>query len=222
MNLNNFYTFVNELKKHNPKLNVKFKNESILMKLLGKLLFFNKSFMKTFTTTIGNTIYFPSKEYVSNLSLGSIIVMAHEYRHTQDNKKLGFLYNLIYLFPQILVMFSLLTFVVGWWALLLLIFILPIPAYGRMKLELNGYTMTLFAFNEYYKTSNFSLEHRTSLLLNKANEINKHFTGASYYFMWPFGVEKQLIKNVNLIVTEQILNTDKIFEEVKEAMMRSI
>ena len=41
-----------------PGLKLRYKDESTLMKIMGKLMFFNPSFMTQFTTTIGETIYF--------------------------------------------------------------------------------------------------------------------------------------------------------------------
>lgn len=221
MEQNNFYKFVNELTKFNDRLTIKFKNESSFMKLLGRILFFNKSFMTTFTTTIGNTIYFPNEDYI-NGSNGGIVTVAHEYMHTQDNKRLGFLYNILYLFPQILFLCCIpLLFLCGVWALLCLVFLLPLPAYGRMKLELNGYTMTLFAINELYKQDEISLDRRTILLSNRVDGINKQFTGSAYYFMWPFGVKKQLEKNLTLILSENMLKENKVFAQVRMALLET-
>ena len=50
-------------KKYYPELKVEFKDESKFMKFLGVLLFFNKEFMSNYSTTIGNTVYFPSRHF---------------------------------------------------------------------------------------------------------------------------------------------------------------
>ena len=42
---------------------IKYKNESLFMKVIGFLLFFNKTFMTNYITTIGSTIYYPSREW---------------------------------------------------------------------------------------------------------------------------------------------------------------
>lgn len=123
--------------KHNTNFKVKFKNESNLMKVLGFLLFFNKNFMETTTTTIGNTIYFPSQHYYNSDKRRTIRVLSHEWIHILDyNTDKLFVFK--YLFPQILSIFALLSFI-NLWFLLFLIFLLPLPAPFRVKYEMRGY-----------------------------------------------------------------------------------
>ena len=43
----------------NMGVSIKYKDNSWFMKVLSKILFFNKKFMTRFTTTIGKTVYFP-------------------------------------------------------------------------------------------------------------------------------------------------------------------
>mgnify|MGYP007046843866 CR=1 FL=1 len=89
---------INEIKK-DYKLDVKYKDTSFLMKLLSLILFFNKDFMKSFTTTIGTTIYYPSEEFVKNSPITSLITLLHELVHIIDYNKNKLLFTLLYLFP---------------------------------------------------------------------------------------------------------------------------
>jgi len=157
-------------------IKIKNKEDSRLMRLIGKLMFFNPSFMTNFITTIGKTIYLPkgfSKEFTN------IEVLAHETQHIVDSKKIPLLYGVAYLFPQILILLSLLSLGAIWgsklWLLnlLWLLCALPIPAPFRMLIERRGYMMS--AAVNYWLWGNDHYE----LYLN-------YFTGPAYYFMWPF------------------------------------
>jgi len=58
---------------------IKYKDESLFMKALGLLLSFNKTFMTSFTTTIGSTIYFPSRKWLAERNPETTIaIVAHE------------------------------------------------------------------------------------------------------------------------------------------------
>lgn len=170
-------------KKEFPDLQIKFKNESIFMKILGMILFFNPAFMSTYITTIGNTMYFPSNEYVTKSSTAASIVLLHELVHVFDSKKENkLLFSILYLMPQILVLFFFpLLFLIGWKiALLSLVFLAPIPAYFRMKPERRAYTISLYAIHKFGEKG-----HKVNIDTGK-NEIINQFKTGSYYFMWPF------------------------------------
>jgi len=128
-----FNTFVNELCKDTP-IKIAYKDESLFMKLIGALLFFNKSFMKLFITTIGNTVYYPNRQVIIEHEKDAILVLAHEYEHIKDNQRLGrVIYPLMYLFPQCLGLLSFLTvfaFITpyAWLFLICLLFFAPIPS----------------------------------------------------------------------------------------------
>jgi len=185
---------------HNVK--IAFKDESFLMKLLGFLLFFTKGFMTSFTTTLGNTVYFPSREWLEKNEHSAIRILAHEIVHIHDRKKLNkrgtvILYPVLYLIPQILAVFSLLAFLafinLNWlFCLLFLLFLAPIPAPGRFYIESRGYTMNLFvaSLDAMYGHSGFYPGVYTRVLA-------KQFTGSNYWFMWPFHdhVVKTLLNN---------------------------
>jgi len=219
---------------------VKFKDESALMKFIGKLMFFNKAFMTRFVTTIGYIVYFPSRVNLETRGEGSTRTLAHEYRHAKDAKKFTrVLFSLLYLFPQILavpgaiaaitsiVWIPLMIFGVlswSWWLLpilLTLLFAAPIPAPPRAYFEFKGYSMSLFAENELMKERGIEPEERILALYILAEHYNKQFTGSNYYFMWPFGVEKKLKEIADKVVSEEILKEDDIYPETAEALRES-
>ena len=235
-----FNKFAEILGKNLEGFEVKFKDESILMKIIGYILFFNKTFMTNFVTTIGRTVYWPSKEKLEERDVGALVTLAHEYQHAKDAQKItSFLFSILYLFPLILALPGVLVafsspiwitlMVLGtiswsWWLLpfiITLIFLLPLPAPWRKHYELKGYTMSLFATNEVLKEREFTVEERTDILKSQISSKNQHFTGASYYFMWPFGVKDDLHKAVIAIVTEKILEKDDIYPEIAKAFKDS-
>src|SRR4030043_385107 len=100
-----FQTLVQSAQTHFPNLKIKYKDESLLMKILGKLMFFNKGFMTSYTTTIGSTIYFPNSNFVKARPISSSVILLHELVHLYDNSKFTApLFSFLYLFPQILVL----------------------------------------------------------------------------------------------------------------------
>jgi hypothetical protein len=183
-----FNSFVSNLSQTNSFF-IKYKNESFLMKLLNIILFFNKGFMTDFTTTIGNTIYFPSKELIEQDPDLAISIVSHELIHIKQSKSYGGLgYSILYLFPQILSLLSIL-FVVWFPFIFCLIFLLPIPAYFRMKFEFEGYLATLLMLKLILTERGFSKEEIKNKLEEKGNVLNKYFKDSGYYYMWPFGVD---------------------------------
>lgn len=75
------------------KYRVVLKSESKLMRAIGWVLKpFNKAFMTSYVTTIGSTIYTPSREM---LSPG---LLQHELQHISDSKRWPVIYELSYLF----------------------------------------------------------------------------------------------------------------------------
>jgi hypothetical protein len=206
--------FINKIKE-NYSFNIKYKNKSALMKLLGVLLFFNKEFMTKYITTIGSTIYFPNEEFIVNNPRTSINVLAHELVHVKQAQKYGsVIFGLLYLFPQCLVLFTLLT-PLSLWFLCFLIFLLPFPAPWRAYFEIGGYTMSLFVMNLRLQLNNSSPDYIAEALKTEASNIDrKHFRGSAYWFMWPFGVMNKLrIKDIQDGV---ISKEDEIYNCVRQ------
>jgi Mor family transcriptional regulator len=199
--------------------NIYYKNSSKLMKLLSKILFFVPDFLTRFTTTIGNNIYFPSEDSLKDESKMS--TLAHEFRHIHDSQ-LDKLYNLKYLFPQIFsILFFALSFISFWFLIPAFALLAPLPAYWRMNIELNGYTTSLFVLNLKLKEKNVHIEERLDNLLDAVIEIDKNFTGSSYYFMWIPGVKKELANRAYEILEEKIEREDSFYLFIKDCFNQS-
>lgn len=223
-----FWQFYTELAKMMPGFQIKYKNESILIKIISKILFFNSSFMTGYVTTLGKTVYFPSRTQLETMySLRPLGILAHEYRHSYDNQKWSIGFPLIYLLPQILAAFSLLSLLAiwlsPWWllSLLALFFLAPIPSPGRKLIEFNGYTMSLFMANEFLKESGVEEIERRTRLLSLAARYDENFIGAAYYYMWPFGVRESLVNKVEKIISAEILQDDVIYSQMVLALSKT-
>ena len=121
---------------------IKSKKESKIMKFVGKIMFFNKRFMTGFITTWYPNIYVPELPWKEQDHAPAISILAHEWVHLNDRKRMGWLFDLLYISPQCLTAFSVFAF---WnlWFLLFLLFLLPIPSPGRAWAEFRGYRMTI-------------------------------------------------------------------------------
>ena len=155
------------IKKEFPKFEIIDKRESKLMKLLSKVLFFNKTFMTSYITVIGSKVYVPRMPWKKTNPFGAASV------HMKDGKRLGFMFKFLYLFPQILTPLCLLGFWNPWFFLVALC-ILPFPAPWRAKFELRGYTISM-------AVSWWLLDRRPDF-----DFYAKQFTGPNYYYMYPF------------------------------------
>ena len=189
---------------------VKFKDESPFMRFLGKVLFFNKRFSQ-FTTTVGKTIYFPSRAHLENSPVSSTSTLLHELVHVSDRNKLTFpLFGLLYLSPQIFFLLCLPLFLVSWKIVLFsFIFLVPLPAIGRAWLEFRGYCMTMYVLYVLHKQYNLSINFQAL-----KTGILDQFTSSNYYFMFPF---KKTMNNKLNEAFERVLKNkhpfeDKIFE----------
>ena len=193
---------LNYSKKYFPNISIKYKDQSIFMKILGTILFFNKSFMDTYTTTIGSTIYFPNEDFVNKSQSAAIIILLHELVHIYDSKRFfNIIYNFLYLFPQILCLLSILAFV-NIYFLLFLLFLLPIPS-PRAYFEKRAYMAQLYLLNKLSKKFNGNVD------LNKAAEnMISTFTTSAYYWMQSFFI-KSTFQNALI----KINNNEKPFED---------
>jgi len=98
-----------------PKFKVVFKDKSWLMKVCGFLVRpFNAEFMARFTTTLGDTVYFPTTEWYGARPDRAIRVLAHEYVHLYDDKR-HWTFQLSYIFPQVLALIPAVVFMVLAW-----------------------------------------------------------------------------------------------------------
>lgn len=131
-----------------PGFEIRYKDESPFMRLLGRLAFFNPDFMTRYTTTWLWYVYFPSRAAVAAEPERFGKVLAHEYVHLLDNQKYGVRYSLSYVSPQIWALGALGAVGVFYssWFLLFLLFLLflgPWPSPWRARWEARGYLMSM-------------------------------------------------------------------------------
>ncbi len=111
INETRYEKLVKFIKSEIPSFEIKSKKESRLMRLLSVVLFFNKSFLEKYVTTIYPRVYVPTEPWNQHKPVSRIATLAHEYVHLYDRKRLGWLFNVLYLSPQI---FALLAFGAFW------------------------------------------------------------------------------------------------------------
>jgi hypothetical protein len=144
-----------------PKFKIVPKDQSWLMKTANFFLLvitFGKQdrFMKSYTTTIGNTIYTASN-WESKADANKIVIIRHERIHLRQFKKYtSILFSFLYLF----------------------VFFPTIFAYFRAKFEKEAYYESIKARLELYGERGISASFREHVI--------KQFIGAGYFFMWPF------------------------------------
>lgn len=180
-----FKDLVTKAQTYFPDLQIKYKNQSWLMRLVGKIMFFNKGFMTDYTTTVGATVYFPTETVTKVRPVSAAAVLLHELIHVSDAKKISkLLFGFLYLSPQIWALLCLPLFFLSWKLALplLILFASPIPAFFRMHFEKRAYFTSLYAINALGKRMNFN-----PLLATQVKSYVNHFKDSSYYFMWPFG-----------------------------------
>ncbi len=174
------------------------------MKLLSFLLFFNKRFMSGFVTTFYPKVYVPELPWRPLRPNSASVTLAHEYIHLHDRKRMGPIFNFLYLFPQILVIFAIFS-VHSLWFLLFLVFLLPLPSPSRAWLEFRGYKMSIASYF-WITGKKYDIEY-----------VVKHFTTSNYYWMFPF---KKYIRNKFKKAWHKIENDqlDPEFREVKDVL----
>ena len=136
-----------------------YKDESRLMKVIGRAMFWNKKFMTDVITTMRGNIYVPNSfqgavERIDkdNRKLRSYLtVLFHEYVHIEKRKKtlLPGLFELRYITPQVYSLLGLVSLplaVVNPWFILgapLLLAALPWPSKHRVEEEIRGYSANI-------------------------------------------------------------------------------
>jgi hypothetical protein len=187
------------------------------MRILGKVLFFNKDFMTRYITVIGNTVYVPSKQWVKDKPYAALEVFCHEWVHMKDNRDLGPLFKFLYLTPQIFALLSLFSLWSGnlWW-LLCLLYLLPMPSLARSELEMRGYAVSMAVrwwvleeepdyerISKYFTSSAYYWMYPVKSGVKEPDyeRISKYFTSSAYYWMYPVksGVIQDLEENFERI-----------------------
>lgn len=201
-------------------IRIRFKCDSFLMLILSYILFFNKTFMTKYTTTIGSTIYFPNEKYIRTRPLSSITIFLHELVHIYDSKRLSnILYSFLYLLPISLLPFTLLLFIYSWKIALVLsiLCLIPLPAYFRMYFERRAYMASLYVINALATKFNFN-----PYLEKNSDSFISQFKGSSYYFMWVFpNINKQFADAVIKIKNgERPYKDDKLFDMLDQLISK--
>ena len=180
-----FQDLVTKATTYFPDLQIKYKDTDPFMKFVGTLLFFNKSFSNDFVTTIGDTQYWPSQQFITDNPQACSEIFIHECTHMYDEKRLNsIVFKLGYLFPQLLALPMLLLLFVLTWKIVLplvLLCVLPWPAPWRALFEQRAYFVSMYVG---YKLYNWDPKAMGASFAN-------YFSDSSYYFMMPFGEQAQ-------------------------------
>ena len=178
------------------------------MKVLSKVLFFNKRFMTGYVTTFYPKVYVPKLPWKEKNHSPAIATLAHEWVHLYDRKRMGLLFNFLYISPQCFFPMGFLGFYNPWFFLFFLA-VLPIPSPGRTWAEIRGYRMTIAV---YYWLSGQKVDFKW---------VVDQFISSNYYFMWPFRgwLMKRFQKEFEKIKKDE-LSTDLIM--IKNIVRRNM
>jgi hypothetical protein len=157
------------------------KTSSKFMRMLATLMFFNKTFLNGYITTIGTRIYWPNVEQMYMHPDTAFGVLFHEIQHAADFKNSPAFFVTTYLAPQIFFLITIVAILAAFFGnvwllwLLAILFLLPMPAIGRAIWEMRGTScgMALRAWDNI----------EISDVYVKA--VVGRFTGPDYYFMLP-------------------------------------
>jgi hypothetical protein len=167
------------------------KNTSTLHKTIGWIFskIGNKDYMTNYGTTIHQITAFPDAWLTGN-ELYIWQIALHEIQHAQDAQKVSnIVFDVGYLLPQLIgilgVLYSITILpilLLGgplWplWGLMSLLFLAPVPAFGRAYIEIRGYTVSI------------AVDYWSGTLGDESDYLDwivSHFSDFSYYRMWPF------------------------------------
>lgn len=214
MDLATLQAFEAEVERQVPGFRLAYKDESWSQKLLGKLMSpFNSGYLTSFTTTLGKTVYFPSREFYTRTPYHSFSILAHELVHLRDDQKHGLWFGVSYLMPQILFVPFLLAALLGliWsaWSLLLLVPALaclaPWPAPWRAHWEGRGYAMTMAV----------TFWAWGSIMSNQKESIAKNFYGPNYFHMvWGKDKAMKLLEEKETLIVNGTLAQEEPYASV--------
>lgn len=156
-----------------PGYEVTEKSGSSLQRAIGRImgLLGNREYMTSYWTTFGTTSYRPSGHRPDDWQ-----VVLHEGLHARRNRDDGSVgRGILYMLPQALAPVVLLGAFVSPWFLLGLLLLLPLPAYFRMRQELEAYTVSM--------ACQVWAEDAGPTVVD--GYVDRFYDG-SYYRMWPF------------------------------------
>ena len=195
-----FIDLVNISKQYYPNLNIKYKGKSFLKN--NNTIFFDN-----------NDIYYPSNQFLHIHPISSGIILFHQLYQIENKKKYGFwLYNFLYLSPQIFFILLLPLLFISWKFLFLIILcLLPIiPSYFRMKFEKEACISSLYVI---YQISN-KLHFKPHLDLH-----NKFFLKQfKHPYLWLFPLNKKFDKAIIKIENNEIPFKHKFFDIFNEIL----
>ncbi len=129
-----------ETMKEFPSFEIVPKAESRFMRFLAWLLFFNRAFMKSFHTTVGNYLYV-AESWGSLSDEGKAALLRHERVHLRQQRRYGmFVYAVMYTL------------------------LLPAVFTFRARLEREAYEESLRAKMEYWGPSSFTAPARDAMI----------------------------------------------------------
>lgn len=73
-----FQDLITAAQKYFPILQIRYKDQSTLMKFLSFVLFFDRGFKTQNATAVGSTIYFPSQHFTKLHPVSSAVIFLHE------------------------------------------------------------------------------------------------------------------------------------------------
>lgn len=173
------------LKKVDPAFEVRWKSESLSMRVVGfGVRPFNAKFMSEYATALGSKVYFPSREaYLASPDL-SLRTLAHGFVHAWDYRQNRLSFCLTYGSPQVWSLpffgLALLLCLRGLFegsllaALSGLVALAPWPSRGRSRWELRGFSMSLAV----YVWTRGRLPSQEMIA-----SVASNFTGLSYWKM---------------------------------------
>lgn len=209
MDQSDLQAFEENTKRVVPGFQVAWKSDSWSQRLLGKLLFFNPTYMTGYVSTFYPIVYFPTRAGYEEDPARSFSVLAHERVHLLDTKRQPLWFRISYLLPQVLIAPFLISAIVtaffSWKAALVSLGLvalaaIPWPSPGRTKLEKRGYAMTLAVY--YWLTREIPPKLK--------QDIKSYFVGWPYYKMsWsPTDIDAWLA------TTEQAIKSGTLIDDL--------
>lgn len=173
-----------------PEFKLAPKSSSLLHRSIGKLfgLLGNKDYCSRFWTTLKFTAAYPDT-MDEGWDAGAWTVVLHEGMHAVQRKRSSTLaVNVRYGMPQLLALpwaaVCVLAAVLGfwtWWLLLGLIFLAPLPSWGRAQIELEAYRVSVAVDETWWGGIK---PRRLNSYVN--GWLVDNFVGPNYYYMFPF------------------------------------
>ena len=185
-----FDALLADIQREMPDFEIRFKDESRLMRAIGFVLsLFNPKFMTHYTTTVGRKCYFPNRAFLATWPWRTV---SHESIHGRDDRDHWY-FKVTYL-PLLLAPLALAAVGAVWWfpmifALAFLVTLIPFPAPGRRHWERRAYLMSICC----------------DVITNGADYVRQipyvvymsdmYCTGAYYWMSWSRSATEQRVRD---------------------------